>query len=260
MIGEAAASLVRTARSPTLDERLCFLHFQKCGGTSLDRALRELFSVRDRIFGRVVRLRSQASFDAAALHGMTLGQFREQLLLYFLSDRQNRYVSGHFHFSDLAYDTFAGEWKFVTLLRHPVERWYSTYFYSRYKEGAHRKHEMDLDEYMASERAVQSATVYLRMLNGTKESATTDAAVRRSIANLEKFSVLGTLENLDAFLARFRQRFGCRLAVRHINRNPKSHHDGRADIPADVRRRVQTMCEPDLEIYEAAQRISMESS
>jgi hypothetical protein len=51
-----------------------------------------------------------------------------------MSDDRIRCVTGHFLWSEKCYNAFHGDYRFVTLLRNPVDRFVSNYLYGRYKK------------------------------------------------------------------------------------------------------------------------------
>jgi hypothetical protein len=179
---------------------------------------------------------------------------REVLLLYFLGMARTKFVSGHFAFSQLAYETFGEKYAFVTMLRDPVKRWLSGYFYSRYGESDHRRTQLDLESYLESPRASAGGTILVKFLGGPDPGGdyTSRAAIERAKENLHKFRVVGLIEHEQDFLDRFEEAFGRRLKLPRLNQSPRSESSRRSEVTPAILERLQSICRPDAEVYEYA--------
>ncbi len=233
-----------------LERKLVFLHIPKCGGTSIDAAIGACYPATAR-----ARLDSVGALKAAQLDGLSEGQFTQRLLPYFMAQPRLRYLSGHFQFSDIAHRTFGSEWDFVTILRHPVSRWFSHYFYDRYKSDDHHKIYEDLTDFVKSGRGLGLAHTFMIQLSGWPAAdalARPNECIRAAIAALEKFVLVGCLERLDRFTAGFSARYHMPLNVPELQKNtlPPSLHA--EQVTGAIRIRVEEMCQHDLEIYRYA--------
>lgn len=119
----------RAATGDVIDKPVIFLHVPKCGGTSIQAALQDAYGLRSGIridlrgnihHDAFFRLDSHSSKDAADRLGVPLHELREHVLQYYLSQTSKKLISGHFYFSDTAYEGFHREYNWITLLRDPV--------------------------------------------------------------------------------------------------------------------------------------------
>jgi len=248
-----------------LSEPIFFLHIPKCGGSSIVEAIKHCYVTWANIAERdLFQLSAPASFQAASKLKYNLQnsyfandfatlKLREQLLLYYMCQNA-KYISGHFPFSQTAYDSFGDRYKFITILRDPVKRCVSTYFYNRYKTNKHCKIEMGIEEYLNSELGRQTGRVYVNFLGGADEKGDYgDAgAINRAKENLHKFALVGCLECLEDFERLFAARFGRNLKIRVLNQNPKPKSEREAILSEEIKEKIAEICQPDIEIYQYA--------
>ncbi|MEM8598295.1 MAG: hypothetical protein AAGF99_00100 [Bacteroidota bacterium] len=241
----------RPAR-PAIDlERLFFLHVPKCGGTSINTALERAYRAAG---AGAVHLDPHAAARAADLSGDGLRRHKEQVLLYFMAGH-HRYISGHFNYSAAAWDTFGDAWRYVTVLREPVARWLSNYFYNRYKTNTdHYRIDEPLEAFVETDRARFYGGNYVTSLSTTRliSEASSDEAIGQAVANLERFAVAGVLEHLGTFASDCERYFGVSLDIGHRNANPRTAGQQQEEISPELMERIRALCAPNLQVYEAA--------
>lgn len=233
----------RTLRGDPSNASICFVHMPKCGGESMHDALRRPFALYHQ---PVHRLNIGHVARAAELAGRDMIDLCRDLLLFQLASQKKGYIGGHYAFSASAWTEFHGHWKFITVLRDPVKRWFSHYFYNRYK--AHSELDRiteELEQFIETERAVIYGSMYVRHLSASGE-------VAEALANLDRFDLVGTLERLPDFAERFQRMFGTPLSVGRRNENPLGAERQREMITPELRARVEELCEPDMRVYEHA--------
>lgn len=238
-------------RSPNAhDQRVFFLHLPKCGGVSVNRAMSRAFGAKN-----LVGLDPPASWRAAEMRGEDPMVYRTSLLFYYMAMEDVNVITGHFSWSDEAYEQFSKDWAYVTLLRDPVRRWFSHYFYDRYKSGGYFSTEEELSAFLHSKRAREMGALYARRLSDPQVTDL-DQAVEQAKVNLEKFEVLGCLGNMDAFTDQFSSRFGIELNVPRKNTSPAKNKEDEARKNENYVREVKELCRRDIEIYNCARKLA----
>lgn len=243
-------------RSSTLaiDQKIFFLHIPKCGGTSLRLAIENAFNFPKEAKNNDFHLDVMALDSSAHTLDRPIIELKRDVLNYCMAHKSYRYISGHFAYSDKAMETYSNEWKYITILRDPVAKWFSQYFYNRHKNNDHYKLNCTLEEFLATDEAKHLGRNYSYLLvDGiSSEEAATDAAINQAITNLEKFALVGVLEHLDWFCKDFQTTFGAKLKIEERNKNPLSTQQQNQQIKDDIRAQVEEICQPNIQIYKAA--------
>lgn len=247
---------------PKLDKRIAFIHIPKCGGVSLTKAIKACYSTWDVRDKNLYDLDSVASLKAAeciaskqlATYDPAVIRFRQSLLIYAMAQPDVKYIRGHFLFSNLAAQQFGDSISFVTMLRDPVKRFISGYFYNRYKDYGNNQLSESLDEYLASPEASYSGKTYVRYLCGDPERQdfTSSEALEQAKSNLHKFAVVGCLEHTDIFVEQFQQVFNRRLNLGKWNSSPKSKSYQQSVVTDEMQEKIRELCQTDIQLYNYA--------
>lgn len=232
--------------------RICFSHVPKCAGSAIAAAIpREAFPLRERMLFRNFSVALGASEIAASHAGLPPMKLREYVLAYHLALPQYKYAGGHVHCPPSLVERFGHNWAFVTILRDPVDRWISEYVYNRFKVSDWAKNDLPVEEFIDTETAKMSGQTYLRYfssLDATSPLPTT-AHVDEAVTNLARFSVVGTIEHFNEWMARFRQEIGVSLKVPITNISPNKGEADRIKARPELMREITRLCEADIAVY-----------
>ena len=252
--------LVRRSRVPgQVDDapqparRIAFFHPPKCGGTSVRRWLASEF-------GRPAGLDPIAAEAAAHNIGVAAASEREAILAYFVERRDTCFICGHFAYSRRAFTDHEQDFDLITILRNPPSRVLSRfYFESDQQARQHFPIEGELEDWLQTDAARSAAMIFTKMFVGDIDlakrlgcgasKAERSAAALQAIENLKRFTIVGTLEQLDAFQHAIQQRYGIRSRMGHARNNPT--YPRFAQQPAAVQDRLRELCQEDMMIYEA---------
>ena len=206
------------AKSPYAGPKVAFIHIAKCGGMSVDKALRQAIALpgQPRINRDATIAASMASFGQAITSEQDSIAFSHHhaanlagMLDYYLS-KQWRYISGHVTVTSDILARYSNEYAFVTVLRHPVERFISNYIYNKLTNNnpfmlpnTHNNDALidEAERIIASERGWQMANSSTMFLTGRYPKNGDDAAkMQLEVAhNLTQFKVVGFLDNMASF-------------------------------------------------------------
>ncbi len=235
-------------------KRVAFFHAPKCGGTSVNQGLAKAF-------GGPAGIDPIAAEAASRNLGLSRMELREAILAYFVQRNDVRFISGHYSYSRRAFAGREGEFDLITILRNPLDRMLSQYYYNRF--GKHPNHipiRSDLSEWLMTEPARSAATVFTKMFVGEITATTAldegnqrddmKAAAEEAIDNLSRFAIVGTLEHLAAFEEAIRRRYKVDFSIGHLRKSPKAGYPKFAEQPPQIRDRILELCREDLAIYD----------
>ena len=220
---------------------MIFLHIPKAAGATLNVILRRHFAEEEtyRIDGRNV------AESIKKLKGLPQAE-RERI----------RLLAGHQGFGLHAY--LGASPTYVTLLRDPVDRAVSHYYYARSAPGHYLHDEIErnavgLEDYPKLAAEVRNGQT--RMLAGS-DGVESEACGRKELELakrrlLESFSVFGVTERFDSFLVLLRSRLGLRR-LHYSRANVTPGRPRRADVPRSAAGAIERANEFDMELYQFA--------
>lgn len=238
-----------------------FMHVPKCGGTSVSEALYATVPLHRKIgildspsirSALAIQHSGQddLSFHDEGARADDIAAFRETLLLMHMAHRATL-IHGHFLFSERAWQHFGDRYRYVTILRDPVARTVSNYRMDR-RTGTFAG---SFDDYLSSDHGRRQALHKLRYFSGMATVAPQDEpeAMERALRNMERFSLIGFLEDLDGFSRDFAALFGVRPWIPHYN---SAGQDKPFAMTTEQRDRLAALSAPDIELYAHALRIA----
>lgn len=236
-----------------LPQGVVFHHVPKCGGTSVGRSLRFRYLLSQ---GTVKPEESFRAFEAFTGRSdreamlVDVLDLREQMMLYLMYEGV-RCISLHVRFSQVAYERFKDAYKFVTVLRDPVERFVSHFFWSHGKQNAHARIDQPFEEFVESERARRLGATYVEFFSGLPKEADirSDVAIQAAIENLRRFDVVGSLNDLAGFQLKLHETLGARIKIGHENKGKHSAGQREAAISGAMRKKVEELCAPDIAVW-----------
>jgi hypothetical protein len=161
-----------------------------------------------------------------------------------------KYISGHIPFKQEIWEEFHKDYIYLTVLRNPVKRFISKYFYNAFKESEHLKTKQNLQYIIDSDYGQDWGSEYVRFISGWTDvdDCTSADVIQKAKDNLDKFNVIGFLEDLDVFVEDFYEVSGLRIQIPHKRENPIL----KPDLDKSTIRSIERLCQPDIEIYEYA--------
>ena len=184
---------------------------------------------------------------------MDVFALRDLLLATQLNNPQLSLVAGHFRYCETFHRPFLNRCSAFTVLREPVDRFLSLYYYNSFKSTSYGKETLPLDVYLTKPRARRSAEDYVRLFRGTNVEHGTFAStddIEAAKRNLQQFAIVGCLENMSAFEAMFRQRTGLDLNMPVLNKSPAPLEERYAELPVELMQEISQLCEPSTQVYD----------
>jgi hypothetical protein len=228
--------LNRIATSAIDNKNLAFLHIAKCGGVSIDSALRQQFA-----------LSGQPKLNRAAAIKTTLSGFSQEVespensarfadlhvntlntLMSYHLGLNWRYVSGHANINSQQLSQFKEQYDFITVLRDPIKRFISHYIFTKLtnelsvmlpNKFCTDNLVQEAKEIIASRRGWHMMNTPTMCLTGRYPEDHNDAkAMQLTVAaNLSQFSVVGFLTHLEQFTTQIKDVTGKSIDISHRN-------------------------------------------
>ena len=246
-----------TAQGEDLTSPVIFFHVPKCGGTSVKAAILNRLGLLDYLRGRYFTLDAHASRESAEILGTKMRKLREHVLAYEVNcPPKPVFVTGHFIYSRPIHSKLSEEYTAVTIIRDPVQRFLSQFFYNKNKSTQdHFGIGASIDEYLNSERAKGTGRLMTSYFAGNEalndDAFTVDELVERAIQNIRRFDVVGILEDLKQFERVFARATGTDLQIAHHRKNPTDQSEKDEVLTEERIERIKVLCAPDIRLYKA---------
>ncbi|MCS3754374.1 hypothetical protein GGP79_002338 [Salinibacter ruber] len=217
---------------------IIFLHIPKAAGSTLIRILRRQYPPEQR-----------HTISTSPSVQMSIEAFRNKPEA---ERRGIRCVMGHGTFG--LHNALVGPTQYIALLRDPVERIISHYYYVRRYTG-HRLHDRlhaegwSLHEYVSDSSNRELENGMVRCMTGATGGRITEADLDQALHNLDAyFAVSGTVQRFDASLLLMKQRLGW-SSVYYRKRNVTSDRPTKSNIPVHTLRLIRSKNRYDLQLY-----------
>lgn len=227
--------------NPTVAETVLFVHIPKTAGSTVQDALTRTFGRRGIFFASPNTDRAMARFGE-----LTPSQQRGiRLIVGHMPVQMHKLVKGPF--------------SYITVLRHPVDRLVSHYYYVRSNRG-HYLHEtvhrqrLSLEDYCLSDLSIEFDNDQVRLISGQRHevpiNAVNETHLRSAIDNIERmFGVVGVQDDLGRFFSDLETRYGVRIR-RGPAKNVTRDRPKLTEVPDDVRQRILARSKWDMALYE----------
>ncbi|WP_432697897.1 sulfotransferase family 2 domain-containing protein [Marinobacterium sp. YM272] len=228
-------------------KKMFFMHVPKCGGTSIKKALAKGYDHK-----KIFSVDAHASKYVVDNIGKKLGlhEFRDMLVLYVLATGKYNLVMGHSVYNPLMKEQFSDDYGLVSLVRDPISRFVSHFFYNKHKDSDHFRFDYDLEAFIESEEASSLGSFYKKYFSGVQEKA----SLATALANMSKFDIVGTLEDLPKFADDIEQMFGIQVEFGHENKSPKPQAAQVSSLSNYQLQKIEDICKDDIEIYKEIKR------
>jgi hypothetical protein len=259
--------------SNQITENIFYLHIPKCGGVSVGQAIaskylsldfrndKGIVNLNAPLSRQVIEITEGLRYPDETDDDYLILSFREKLLLYYMSQSNSKFISGHFPFSEGACQQHGEKFKLVTVVRDPVKRWISSYFFNRFKADDHMKVRDELEVYVDSHFGISQGYELVKFIGEANKEGdyTSYEVIERAKDCLKRFSVIGFLEDLDDFVKNFEDRFLVNLQIEKKNKNPASKDYQESVVSPGLLEKISAICQPDIEVYEFASNLHQSS-
>ncbi len=188
---------------------LIFIHLPKAGGNTLHKILeREYGNLGERVY-TIHRTAQQDAFK-------TLSETQRSSI---------NVLKGHMHYGMHAY--LKGECTYMTMLREPVDRFVSQFYYSKATGNEAvsrqiREETISLEQYITERLAPWAFNAQTRHLSGVQEyeKPCTEAMFQKALQHLNAEKMLvGLLEEFDKSLILFKDQLGWQYLPTYTKKN-----------------------------------------
>jgi hypothetical protein len=160
-------------------------------------------------------------------------------------------VMGHAIYG--AHEQIPGSCRYFTVLRHPIRRVVSLYYYIKSGWPDSAVASMSLEAFLESNHRAARPNDQVRFVSGLAPEESPSKALRRAKHNLkEEFAAFGLTERFDESLLLFREKLGWARPPVYVSSNVNRERPTVEELPSDTVDAVRSHNELDLELYRFA--------
>ncbi len=157
-------------------------------------------------------------------------------------------IAGHVPYG--IHRDLAGHCRYFTILRDPIERVVSHYFYHRARYPESHPASLSLKEFLLSDHPIADSNRQVRFLAAADPKSNPEAALATAKKRLRNdFAVFGLTEKFDESLLLFRRRLGWTRVPFYVSRNVNSDRPSTEELPRDAVGAVRAQNQLDLALY-----------
>ncbi len=231
------AGAARSFKDRLYKEKILFVHVPKSGGTSLSHMLRARYPLS---FFKLDEHASRLGHSDRSLGEWM--RFKSDMMRYH-AETGVHYIQAHAPIDGGFVEEFAGKYHFITLIRDPIDRMLSHYFFDE------RLSVMTPEEFLDSPRGFTESHVLSHFFGGLDWDTPEDieGATQRAIQVLDSFSCVGILDEPEIFADDLKSAVGVKLKIprRNIGQDRKD-----SVFTPELMARMEEMCAHDIRIYQ----------
>jgi hypothetical protein len=177
-------------------------------------------------------------------------------MLYTILSNGTKAVRGHVVYDEALHRRFENSHDFITILRDPIERFVSQYFYNKHVSRSRLSATFD-DAELERVGPLWGSMMTFFLSGGPRSGAlTVDVEDEQRVADakeaVEALNVVGFVDRMEVFQRQLAAVTGLKLSVGR--RNVRSSKD-ESEEERWIREAAPRFCAPDLEVYEHARAI-----
>ena len=160
-------------------------------------------------------------------------------------------VTGHAQYG--VHRHLVGQCRYFTILRHPIKRVVSHYFYHRARYPESLLASLSLQEFLLTDHSIADSNRQVRFLSTSDPGTDPEAALATAKNRLQyDFVAFGLTERFDESLLLFRRRLGWTRMPFYVSRNVNTNRPSIEELPEDDVEAVCAQNQLDLALYRFA--------
>ena len=230
---------------------LVFIHVPKCGGTSVECALRARYRLGRRLIGpeetyeaaRTLLGRGDEEGDRHAIL-QRASELRRDLLHLHLAEGASL-ITGHAPLGPNTVGAFAGSHDFITVMRGPAARMRSHVAFNNGHAAGHGRSDLTVTRFLETDRAKVLGALYVKYFAGLPMTAdlTNQAAIDAARRTVDRLALVGFTDAMPLFADKLHALTGLRVRIGHANKGEDAH------LPSGAAERIEALCGPDNAVY-----------